>query len=152
MSGTVELDAHRMKISVNRIPLEGMQEEAAYDPKTLDIERSDVSLEQPLRVSAFITKAEHEVVVHARIRGVLQCSCARCLQSFESPLHAEMTMSYEASPTDVLDITDDVRQEILLAYPMIPLCGRDCKGLCPACGHNLNQEILPHKCRGKISD
>lgn len=151
MTGTLELDAPRMKITVNRIPLDGVQEEVAYDPKAMDIERGDISLEQPIRVSAFITKAEHEVLVRAHIRGVLHCSCGRCLQPFESPLQAEMTMSYEAAPTDILDITDDVRQEILLAYPMIPLCRRDCKGLCPVCGHNLNQEILPHTCRGKIS-
>jgi uncharacterized protein len=56
------------------------------------------------------------------------------------------------APTDVVDITDDIRQEIILAYPMIPICQQNCKGLCPVCGQNLNQEILPHKCSGKISD
>ena len=152
MTGTLELDAHRMKIHVNRIPLEGMREEVAYDPKTLDVERTDVAVERPITVSTFITKTEHDVVVQAHIRGVMRCSCARCLQPFEWPLQTEMTMSYEVSPTDVVDITDDVRQEILLAYPMIPVCRQECKGLCPACGHNLNQGILPHTCSGKISD
>ena len=45
---------------------------------------------------------------------------------------------------DVVDITDDVRQEIMLAYPMIPVCRPDCKGLCSVCGQNLNAGPCQH--------
>ena len=134
-----------MKIYVNRVPAEGMQEEMIYDPKTLDIERFDVRLEEPINLSSFIMKAERELVVQAEIRGRIGLSCARCLQEFEQPLHAAATLSYEVGPTDVVDITDDVRQEIMLAYPMIPVCQEGCKGLCPVCGQNLNVAACPHK-------
>jgi len=140
-----------MKIHVNRIPYEGLHEEATYDPKTLDMDRVDIQLDDPITVSSFITKADREVVVHATITCLLRLSCARCLGAFESPLQTEATLSYQVAPTDVVDITDDIRQEIILAYPMTPICQQDCKGLCPVCGQNLNQEILPHKCSGKIS-
>ena len=39
----------------------------------------------------------------------------------------------------ILDLTEAVRQYALLALPMKPLCRQDCAGLCPTCGHNLNQ-------------
>ena len=39
----------------------------------------------------------------------------------------------------VLDLTEALRQYALLAIPMRPLCREDCAGLCPTCGHNLNQ-------------
>ena len=39
----------------------------------------------------------------------------------------------------ILDLTEAVRQYILLATPMKPLCRKDCAGLCPTCGCNLNQ-------------
>jgi uncharacterized protein len=37
-----------------------------------------------------------------------------------------------------LDLRDEVRSAILLSSPMQPLCGPNCKGLCPECGANLN--------------
>jgi uncharacterized protein len=141
-----------MKIHVNRIPYEGLREETVYDPKTLDMDRFDVRLEDPIAVSAVITKAEQEIVVQATIHCQLRLSCARCLGAFESPLRLSVTLSYQVGPSDVVDITNDIRQEIILAYPMVPVCQQQCKGLCPTCGQNLNQEILPHPCAGKISD
>ena len=32
-----------------------------------------------------------------------------------------------------------MREQFYLALPMKPLCGDDCKGLCPVCGTNLNR-------------
>ena len=40
---------------------------------------------------------------------------------------------------NILDLTEAIRQYALLAIPMKPLCRRDCAGLCPSCGSNLNQ-------------
>jgi len=133
-----------MKIHVNRIPFEGLREEAAYDPKTLDMERFDIHVEEPVTVSSFITKADKEIVVHAQIRCVLRLCCARCLGFFDSPLQTAAMLSYETKPTDVVDITEDIRQEIILAYPMIPVCQQACKGLCPSCGQNLNVTLCQH--------
>jgi len=133
-----------MKIHVNRIPFEGLHEEVNYDPKVLDVDRFDVHLEAPVSVSSFITKADQEIVVQADIRGVLRLSCARCLGSFERPLVTAASLSYQAGPTDVVDITEDIRQEIILAYPMIPICQQDCKGLCAVCGENLNAASCQH--------
>lgn len=134
-----------MKIHVNRVPFEGVHEETAYDPKALDIERFDVHPGDLVRMSSFISKAADELIVQATIQCQLGLSCARCLQTFEAPLQTSATLSYEVQPTDVVDITDDVRQEIMLAYPMIPLCREDCKGLCAICGQNLNVASCPHQ-------
>ena len=134
-----------MKIYVNRIPFEGRREEIAYDPKALDLERPDVRLDEPVVLSSFISKADQELVVQAEIRGMLRLSCARCLESFQCPLKTQTILSYHVAPTDVVDITEDVRQEIILAYPMIPLCRPGCKGLCATCGQDLNVESCNHQ-------
>lgn len=134
-----------MKIHVNRVPFEGLREETTYDPATLDLERNDLQLPEPVNLSAFITKAGDELVVQADVACQLHLSCARCLGAFESPLQTSATLSYHVRPTDVVDITEDIRQEIILAYPMIPLCRQACKGLCPTCGQNLNLQTCPHQ-------
>lgn len=37
-----------------------------------------------------------------------------------------------------LDLTPMLREQVILAAPMQPLCKEDCAGLCPTCGQNLN--------------
>ena len=133
-----------MKIVVNRVPFEGLRETATYDPAALDLVRPDIRVDEPIHVSAFIAKAEDELVVQAQIRGVLQITCARCLEPFAQPVATDATLSYGVKPTDVVDITEDVRQEILLTYPMAPTCRPDCQGLYRICGQNLNVSACLH--------
>jgi uncharacterized protein len=40
---------------------------------------------------------------------------------------------------DHLDLAPMVREQVILAAPMQPLCRADCLGLCPQCGQNLNE-------------
>ena len=37
------------------------------------------------------------------------------------------------------EIGDLVREAVILALPLKPLCSGDCKGLCPVCGADLNR-------------
>ena len=134
-----------MRIDINRVPEEGLREHATYDPSTLDMEREDIHLREPLEVDAMITKARKELMVKVDIRCPLQLTCARCLEDFSMTLTPAGLFSYQISSAQVVDITDDVRQEIMLAYPMIPLCRSDCKGLCASCGKNLNTGSCSHQ-------
>ena len=134
-----------MKIHVNRVPPEGLQDSASYNALALDVDRVDVHVEQPITMSAFITKAEHELVVQAQIQCVMGLTCARCLKSFERPLDTSAMFTYDVVPTDVVDISEDVRQEVILGYPMVPVCDPGCKGLCLICGENLNVTRCVHQ-------
>ncbi len=134
-----------MKISVSRVPPEGLKDHATYHPSTLDMERDDIHVDQPFTVDAFIAKAEQELVVRAEIACSLRLTCARCLEEFSSTISADAVWSYHVKPTEIVDITEDVRQEIILAYPMIPMCRPECKGLCPVCGQNLNTASCAHQ-------
>jgi uncharacterized protein len=40
---------------------------------------------------------------------------------------------------DHIDLVPMIREQIILAAPMQPLCGEGCLGLCPQCGQNLNE-------------
>lgn len=133
-----------MKIQVNSIPEEGLKEHARYDPAVLDMARWDIQLPKPFEVDALITKADQEVIVDVDIRCPTRMCCSRCLEEFDQVIAPEALFTYSVESTDVVDITDDVRQEILLAFPMIPVCRPDCKGLCSVCGQNLNAGACPH--------
>ncbi len=70
------------------------------------------------------------------------------------PLHAEgrdrdegsVGGSFRAEEADeeryhgkVIDLDPILREQILLSLPAYPVCQESCKGLCPACGQNLNE-------------
>jgi uncharacterized protein len=41
---------------------------------------------------------------------------------------------------DQVDLAPMLREQIILAAPIQPLCSEDCAGLCSRCGQNLNEE------------
>ncbi len=45
---------------------------------------------------------------------------------------------FRIGPDFVLDLQEGLRQYFLMTEPLKPLCRRDCAGLCPRCGANLN--------------
>ena len=141
-----------MKIQVSRIPEEGLNEHAVYDPSTLDMDRQDIHLKEPFEVDAVVSKTDDELLVKVDIECQMRMECARCLEEFESVLHTDAFFNYQVKPSDVVDITDDVRQEIILGYPMIPVCRPDCRGLCRVCGHNLNHGDCAHKAPAPAED
>lgn len=85
--------------------------------------------------------------VKANAAGV----CSRCLGEFGAPVTIPFAEDFqEASQAaagddntvysgDEIDLGDLIREAIILAEPIKPLCSQDCKGLCPKCGINLNQ-------------
>lgn len=57
----------------------------------------------------------------------------------EIELSAE-EMGLELIDGDVIDLTDEIQQQVVLLLPTHPLCSQQCKGLCIECGVDLNKE------------
>ncbi len=102
------------------------------------------------------------------VKGVYQAflriRCSRCLQDFTLPLAGEIEALYGNAPDidqagemvvypfvgDHIDISDVLLAEINFQLPMQPLCQRDCRGICPDCGVDLNQQTCT--CAGEKID
>jgi uncharacterized protein len=68
--------------------------------------------------------------------------CSRCLD--EATLHvgvdAHEVHDPDAEPGPELDVTRWAQECVALQVPSQVLCREDCRGLCPQCGANLNDE------------
>ncbi|MCM8784216.1 MAG: DUF177 domain-containing protein [Candidatus Omnitrophica bacterium] len=128
-----------MKIKVSSIPYEGEVCKEIYLPEVLDLDRFDIKVNKPFEVDYHLYKEGHELFVKAKVRVFLEVVCARCLDASEFLLEKEYSFEYTVKNTDIVDTTDDIRQEIILDYPLKPLCKPECLGLCPRCGGNLNK-------------
>lgn len=94
----------------------------------------------------------------------VQFTCVRCLKKFTQNIeipHAERQFYFTApkasdlDPFDVylvdqkkmeIDLSEMLRQEIILHFPVDQVCSSSCKGLCVACGVNKNLK----KCKCEI--
>ena len=99
-----------------------------------------------------------EVVVRGSIRAPILQKCRRCLDPVPSEFDEEVTLVFVAAPdpedqhigddgvrfyepgTGTLDLSIAVREEIVLATDRFVVCDPECKGLCPKCGTNLNED------------
>ena len=97
-----------------------------------------------------VTFVKPNVSIVGSITCVVDGFCDRCLKSisraimlpFDQTFYkdgAEDEDSYAYSDSR-LDATKAVRDEIVLSLPSSLLCSEDCKGLCPKCGANLNEQ------------
>ena len=92
-------------------------------------------------------------------------ACSRCLAYYKEPVHIQLDEQFSLRPTGgglrrqqmhvveddenpdaarlfdgpLFDLTEALRQSITLAVPSQPLHAEDCRGLCPQCGHDLNE-------------
>ena len=101
------------------------------------------------------------------LRTNLELECSRCLDPFSFPLKFQLEEEFRPSidistgaslPSaeddetatridahHILDLTEVMRQNILLAMPPHPICRSNCAGLCPVCGQNLHDNPHEHE-------
>ena len=134
-----------MKIYVDRIPEDGLELETTYEPSLLEVGRPDLHVAGPLRLHGRATREAKELFVSAEIAYHLTLACSRCLAAIDRQASKSLFLHYDTARRQVVDITDDVRQEIVLEYPLAALCRPDCRGLCPTCGANWNDGTCAHQ-------
>ena len=129
-----------MKINANQIPAEGIVIEEEISPKELDLETEVVKFVSPLKVRARASRITNALTVELELTASLSLGCSRCLQEFRQALNRKLKLNYPVENNEpVIDLDPDIREELILDYPIQPLCKVDCKGLCPKCGKNLNE-------------
>ncbi|MCO5971044.1 YceD family protein [Actinoallomurus soli] len=92
------------------------------------------------------------VLVSGTARAPLTGECARCLEPVTSSIEVDFQELYVYSDTrsgesagederrlegDLIDLEPVVRDAMVLALPLSPLCQDDCPGLCSECGVRL---------------
>ena len=101
----------------------------------------DVTADGEIRYDLTASMAGQDLVVRGEASVPVKAECARCLADVVRTLCAkEICIVRENVPAREVDITSDIREELLLTMPSRFLCSDECKGLCPGCGVNLNEK------------
>lgn len=129
-----------MKINVNQIPPEGMSVEENIPASGLGLEPDMVNIRGPVRISASVSRITNAVEIDLDINASAYTACSRCLNEIDFDLRKNLRLDYAVDKSvRYIDLGPQIREEVILEYPVKPLCKPDCLGLCPKCGKNLNE-------------
>ena len=63
---------------------------------------------------------------------------SRCVAPYNIGINEQFDFIFDIKGKQSIDITNDVRDQLIFLHPQKYLCSEHCKGLCPQCGVNLN--------------
>jgi uncharacterized protein len=127
------------------------------------IRRHECEFTAPIRIRLKAARIGEMVEVEGDLETTLRLTCGRCLTEFAGPLVTDFAFTYireahepavggapaegrvEAEEAGLIsfrgeeiDLTEGIQEQVVLNLPLRPLCREDCKGLCVACGADLN--------------
>ena len=116
----------------------------------MEIFSDTVSFEDVRASGEYLATDDGRISVRATASASVRAHCSRCLEEVVTPVEAEIDAVYSRVPDPEdpdlygfegysLDLTDAVKDAVLLELPMCFICKPDCKGLCPVCGANRNK-------------
>jgi uncharacterized protein len=123
---------------------------------------AEIDVVGPVQGQITVINTGQLLLVQGEVKAQVRTECARCAEpgivEITAPIEEEFSIrGPEGAPLEpvetidveepaaaafadnVLDLSELVRQQLLVSMPLRPLCTPDCKGLCPECGGNLNQ-------------
>lgn len=147
-----------MAIKINDIPPEGCTVEVAEHYDLFD----QGTAATHVTASLAIHPAGNGLLrISGRVSAKPELECSRCLKSFILPIDdagidielapgsvLQQEAEHELNPAELdvefyqgeeLDLSDIIKEQLLLSIPMVPVHSPDCKGLCPVCGTDRNE-------------
>lgn len=119
----------------------------------------DRIVDVPVEVNLDLESLSNGITVHGAASATWHGECRRCLAPIEQRMTVDLDELYQQVPDnpdahpiggDQIDLLPMVRENILVAIPVGPLCREDCPGFCPQCGADLAQ--APCGCTPQVGD
>ncbi len=118
----------------------------------------EISFADPVVGEITLTRSGAITWARGRVTTTVPLTCGRCLRSFAYRLVGTFAEGFrrgaESAPRPqgsgalilpldgaALDLTEVVRQHLVMALPLVPLCRAECRGLCPVCGADRNEVV-----------
>ncbi len=152
---------------VSDIPRQGLVLRGDVTAEELGLSAGDARVQGSLTVVLELVKLGNCIRASGLLEGLILRQCVRCLKDFADPLSVSVEVDYVREGTlrgaadvlphgrvaafgadeedepylysaDEINLAPMLREQVILAEPMQPLCREDCQGLCGVCGQDFN--------------
>lgn len=147
-----------MKINLLNLHEDVNKLQLCIDPANLDFDENKEALllfDDNINADIEVQKFSDKYFIKVGLATNVHFTCDRCLDDYHHYLQGSFQLIYSkevARPSDdddyrllsdkafEIDLSHDIRENLLLLMPMKSLCKEHCSGLCSICGVNLNYE------------
>jgi uncharacterized protein len=132
---TTQLIVQTTQISYDGLALDGELSAEVF----AGIDDGHVTAKTSLRYNLRVFIVNEGLLVRGKVSSALRCRCDRCLSDFDYPIENESSHFFEPPLPKTVELTLNLREDILILMPQKCLCQPDCLGICPGCGQNRNR-------------
>jgi len=132
--------------------------------ENIDLKGEGPWISNEIKVEGELTNNGRVLKIKGVIHATAKHQCNYCLEDFTTNMEIPFSEDYQDQSVeeidggadlayyngDEIDIADLVRESMILAEPLKVACSKDCRGLCPHCGINLN--VTKCSCHDNIID
>jgi len=130
-----------MRVKVEKIRDKEIEIEEEISASAWELHSSDITFVDSIYLKCKFSRVRDEIIAETLVTTHRDVICSRCLQQARHVVEQSFTKNYQNNKVgEWLEINEDIREEILLNFPMKPLCKEDCKGQCSGCGVDLNNQ------------
>ena len=140
------------EISGNQIT----RHEVWVPPAEIELDLEEAQFVEEIHGHLQLSRRVEDVYVKGSFSASVEVECRCCVEPFATSILGDVAVQFcptdAATPSDpwqadtgeryylgdTIDLSEEVRQILILEIPNWPLCSEECRGLCPQCGENLN--------------
>ena len=120
-----------MKVKVEKISDKAIELEEEIPASLWGMDSTDVTFVNSIHLKCKFFKVWEEIVVETLVTTQREVVCSRCLNRIRQTIKQNFKNTYKISKMgDCLEVDNDIRENILISFPMKVLCEEDCKGIC----------------------
>lgn len=151
-----------MFFNLRELELRKIRFDEDFPAGEIDFDANLVRQVGPLQVTGIaelLNNTLGEIRVRGHVSAEMEVSCDRCLEPTGFPVDSDFDLFYRPTPEEEIphdlaidegeaeigfyegpgiELSDVVREFVLLSLPMQQICSEDCLGICPKCGQNRN--------------
>lgn len=144
-----------LRLQLSTLPQGSSAIELELAAREIDLTMPDAEFVDPVRVALEIYRQDEQLQVRGTAAVAIRQVCVRCLRETERELAADVSVvararaqrdAGEEAPDgliyhdgEIVDLTGEIRELLLLEVPSAPVCSAQCPGLCHRCGTDLNE-------------
>lgn len=136
-----------MKVHLQQIPPGGAFYEGADPSSILDLHEKDLRALGPVEYRLDIGLSEGGLFATGSVGVDMELQCVSCLELFAYPVRVtDFACQIELTGAESVDLTEPVREDILLALPAHPHCDWSGEKVChgvPAGAASLSDSVAP---------
>jgi len=112
-----------MKVDLINLPDEGLHEAGEIPAEFFELKQSDARAVTPLSYELFAQRFDNELLLTGKLQATFELTCMRSLHPFEQTIQLpKAAVSHEITEGGVIDMSEALREEILIELPTNPRC------------------------------